>query len=167
MCRSTRSSWLERYSSDRRQQSRNNTSSPKFNIGWGLGGGLAGYIKQARTRRPDKEILLSRISSIELRPAHLLAKGYLRFTFSGSGEPYGEYDPATDENALVFKTDQQAQFEAFKRAADNRIAALDARSGLAPVSTDLDELKKLATLRDDGVITQEEFDAKKKQLLGL
>ena len=30
-----------------------------------------------------------------------------------------------------------------------------------------DELKKYKTLLDDGVITQEEFDAKKKQLLGL
>lgn len=31
----------------------------------------------------------------------------------------------------------------------------------------LDELERLASLRDQGIITQEEFDAKKKQLLGL
>ena len=31
----------------------------------------------------------------------------------------------------------------------------------------LDELKRLSQLKDDGVITQEDFDAKKKQLLGL
>ena len=30
-----------------------------------------------------------------------------------------------------------------------------------------DELKKFKELLDNGVITQEEFDAKKKQLLGL
>ena len=30
-----------------------------------------------------------------------------------------------------------------------------------------DELKKLKELLDMGIITQEEFDAKKKQLLGL
>jgi len=29
------------------------------------------------------------------------------------------------------------------------------------------ELEKLAKLRDDGVITAEDFDAKKKQLLGI
>jgi hypothetical protein len=29
------------------------------------------------------------------------------------------------------------------------------------------ELERLAKLRDDGVITAEDFDAKKKQLLGL
>jgi hypothetical protein len=31
----------------------------------------------------------------------------------------------------------------------------------------LDELERLAQLRDNGVITQEDFEAKKKQLLGL
>lgn len=36
----------------------------------------------------------------------------------------------------------------------------------APESTS-DELKKLKDLLDSGIITQEEFDAKKKQLLGL
>jgi hypothetical protein len=31
----------------------------------------------------------------------------------------------------------------------------------------LDELERLGRLKDDGVITEEEFEAKKKQLLGL
>jgi hypothetical protein len=31
----------------------------------------------------------------------------------------------------------------------------------------IDELERLAKLRDDGVITEEDFEAKKKQLLGL
>jgi len=34
-------------------------------------------------------------------------------------------------------------------------------------SSNLDELEKLATLRDKGIVTEEEFEAKKKQLLGL
>lgn len=29
------------------------------------------------------------------------------------------------------------------------------------------QLQKLATLRDDGILTQEEFDAKKREILGL
>lgn len=37
----------------------------------------------------------------------------------------------------------------------------------APAASALDEVKKLKELLDMGVITQEEFDAKKKQLLGL
>lgn len=35
------------------------------------------------------------------------------------------------------------------------------------ISTDTDELRQLKLLLDDGVITQKEFDAKKKQILGV
>lgn len=38
---------------------------------------------------------------------------------------------------------------------------------IAPASDEADQLKKYKDLLDSGVITQEEFDAKKKQLLGL
>ena len=37
----------------------------------------------------------------------------------------------------------------------------------APVASAADEIMKFKGLLDAGVITQEEFDAKKKQLLGL
>jgi hypothetical protein len=36
-----------------------------------------------------------------------------------------------------------------------------------PEPSYLDELERLAGLRDSGIITEEEFEAKKKQLLGL
>ena len=36
-----------------------------------------------------------------------------------------------------------------------------------PVNTDADEIKKYKELLDQGAITQEEYDAKKKQILGL
>jgi len=41
------------------------------------------------------------------------------------------------------------------------------QSANAPTASSADELKKFKDLLDSGVITQEEFDAKKKQLLGL
>lgn len=52
-------------------------------------------------------------------------------------------------------------------------AALDAEAGPAPdeapgeETSYLEELEKLAALRDQGIITDEEFQAKKGQLLGL
>ena len=39
--------------------------------------------------------------------------------------------------------------------------------GASSGGTDLDELERLAKLRDQGVLTEEEFTAKKKQILGL
>jgi len=51
-------------------------------------------------------------------------------------------------------------------------AALGAEPGAAPAepaseTSYLEELEKLAALRDQGIITDEEFQAKKGQLLGL
>lgn len=37
----------------------------------------------------------------------------------------------------------------------------------APVDDSLEQIKKLAELRDAGILTDAEFEAKKKQLLGL
>lgn len=42
-----------------------------------------------------------------------------------------------------------------------------ATGGQAASQSSADELKKFKDLLDSGVISQEEFDAKKKQLLGL
>ena len=53
-------------------------------------------------------------------------------------------------------------------------AALGAEPGAAPAEAPpaaetsyLEELEKLATLRDQGIISDEDFEAKKNQLLGL
>jgi hypothetical protein len=48
------------------------------------------------------------------------------------------------------------------------VAPASAKAGAAPVqASPSDELEKLAELRDQGVITEEEFEAKKKQILDL
>lgn len=48
-----------------------------------------------------------------------------------------------------------------------RQARLAANSPVSQAPSSADELKKYKDLLDSGVISQEEFDAKKKQLLGL
>jgi len=47
--------------------------------------------------------------------------------------------------------------------------AQQATAASAPVSNEdqIAELQQLAQLKDQGILTQEEFDAKKKQILGL
>lgn len=50
---------------------------------------------------------------------------------------------------------------------DDDIARLNAQQNSTNTVSSADELKKFKDLLDSGIITQEEFDAKKKQLLGL
>jgi hypothetical protein len=66
-----------------------------------------------------------------------------------------------DENDQAIITDQAAQAPAAP------VAAAPAAAPAEPEPSYLDELERLANLRDQGIISDEEFDAKKKQLLGL
>lgn len=50
---------------------------------------------------------------------------------------------------------------------EDRAALQQKDSGSAGEPSYLDELEKLGQLRDQGIITDEEFEAKKQQLLGL
>ena len=53
-------------------------------------------------------------------------------------------------------------------ARDRPAASRGAGAAAAPAAPDYTaELEKLARLRDDGVITAEDYEAKKKQLLGI
>jgi hypothetical protein len=113
----------------------------------------------------DKEIQLRQISSIQYRRAGLATNGYMQFTFMGGQETEsGLFDATKDENTAKFNRGQQRSFDATKVAIEQRIAALQQPTALG---SDLDQLEKLAALRDNGIIIEEEFQAKKKQLPGL
>lgn len=60
---------------------------------------------------------------------------------------------------------QEAQQQAEMQAAV--AAAQPAPAPQAPVDPTVAQLEQLANLKAQGVITQEEFDAKKKQILGI
>ena len=61
------------------------------------------------------------------------------------------------------KADEKAD-EAYEQgAADQQATAQPAQSS----SDNIAEVEKLAEMRDKGILTEEEFQAKKKQLLGL
>lgn len=62
----------------------------------------------------------------------------------------------------MFDKKQHPNFERLKEAIEQRMA----RPAVGPAVSAADEIRKLAALRQQGILTQEEFDAKKKQLLG-
>jgi hypothetical protein len=114
----------------------------------------------------DKEILISQISSIQFRNAGSLVNGYIQLAFVGGQEAKGGIIEATkDENTVMFLLVQQLEFEAFKQELQERINK--SRAGNNKSHSSLDELEKLASLRDRKIITDEEFETKKRQLLGL
>ena len=67
-----------------------------------------------------------------------------------------------------FVQDKMGARQDFERAGEEPEAAPAAAPPPAPAADDYTaELEKLAKLKDEGVITPEDFEAKKKQLLGI
>jgi len=125
--------------------------------------GVFGFLSQRS--RSEKDILISEISSIQFKKAGILADGYIQFTFAHGGGS-GSDDLRRDENTVMFHGGQEKAFEALREALEDGIASRRRARG-SKASTDLDELEKLASLRDKGILTEEEFDHKKRQILGL
>jgi len=74
------------------------------------------------------------------------------------------------DNIVVFNWPRQG--EAFQRAVSiaREVMQKAMNAGAAHIvehESDADEIAKLALLRDKGILTEEEFQAKKRQLLGL
>ena len=78
---------------------------------------------------------------------------------------------ATSSGLISFKMIENN--EDVHRAISNLLIARQGKQTVAPVvkqeiaKSDADELKKYKDLLNSGIITQEEFDEKKKQILGL
>ena len=62
---------------------------------------------------------------------------------------------------------QQRSFEELKRQIETAQRQLSAPTAVAPAASSMDELEKLAGLKDRGIVTEQEFEQKKRQLLGL
>lgn len=70
-------------------------------------------------------------------------------------------------SAMQEKMGVRQDFERAGEAEEPEAAAPAQPAAPAPAGDYTDELEKLAKLRDEGVITPEDFEAKKKQLLGI
>jgi hypothetical protein len=113
----------------------------------------------------DKEILLKQISSIQFRKASVFTNGYIQFSFLGGLETKrGLFDAVNDENTIMFNKRQMTGFEEIKSTIESKIDEIENKKAM---EHSINDLEKLAELREKGIISEEEFEAKKKQILGL
>lgn len=135
--------------------------------------GMLGFMTQGL--KGDKEIPLANITAVQMKRPGLGTNGYLQFSILGGVEARGGlFDATKDENTVMFSRGQQQAFqyakeliEYYQREARRQAAAAAAAPVIQAAPSAADELAKWAQLRDQGVITPEDFEAKKRQLLGL
>lgn len=119
--------------------------------------------------RGTKEIMIKDITSIQLKEPGFLTNGFIQFAFPGSQESKaGTFDAAKDENSIIFNKKQKTQFIQIRDLINDKRKNLHNQANQPnAVSNQYDDLEKLAGLRDKGIISDEEFIIKKKQILGL
>jgi hypothetical protein len=124
-------------------------------------GGMKTLVGGGKFLRGTKEIPLADVTAVQLRKAPGLGfNGNIQISYKGGMDLPG----LLSENTVYFSKRQQPAFEKAKELIDEY--RQDAARG-ASTGGDLSDLEKLADLRDKGIITAEEFEAKKRQILGL
>ena len=109
------------------------------------------------------------IKSIEIKPARL-TMGYIQFGIGGGSESRGTLkDAHSDENTVTFSTTKDNIIaQNIKSYIETHIVRQNkVLNTINSPTSNADEIKKYKELFDEGIITLEEFEAKKKQLLGL
>jgi len=118
----------------------------------------------------DKTVYFQCITGLQLKKGQgWLEDGYIQFSIQGGNESVGGiWKALTDENTVVFKKVHNELAQKIHDFIEKKIA-----EGHSPVpaqtppQTSADEIMKMKGLLDSGVISQDEFDAFKKKVLGL
>lgn len=116
----------------------------------------------------EKNIPYKSITAVQFKKAGITV-GFLQLTLQGGVEAKGgALEAVKDENTITFGTEEKTQeFERAKNIIEQKIVEANNTNTASSNINDLDQLEKLASLKDKGIITEEEFHAKKKQILKL
>lgn len=124
-----------------------------------MGGGMA---------RGEKRIPIGSITAVQFKKPGG-RNGYIQFTIPGGNEvkKRGVAAAAKDENTVVFTTFHAAEFEAVRDYVERRIVERHAPQTVqaAPTKDLPTQLRELAALRDEGLLSDAEFEAEKAKLL--
>ncbi len=115
----------------------------------------------------EKKFYYSDLTSVQFREPGRITDGYMEFEYPGSrsGNNSGAY---SSENAISFIKKDLDKMKEIYNYVDGKIREYKNKgNGTVQQLSSADELKKFKELLDAGIITQAEFDAKKKELLGI
>ncbi|TPM28717.1 DUF4429 domain-containing protein [Mesorhizobium sp. B2-3-5] len=113
----------------------------------------------------DKTIPFTSITAVQFKSAGALTNGYIQFSVQGGVENRnGLFAATSDENSVIFKAAQQPIFAKLRELVEGKISSLKTAATPAPISA-ADEIEKLASLRERGILSEQEFQQRKKAVL--
>lgn len=114
----------------------------------------------------NKTIYLNQITSIQIKSASVFLNGYIQFSLPGGFESTrGILDASGDENSVIF----EKKYNNIAYEIQTKIEEIKSKQNTKESNylSAADEIKKYKSLLDEGIISNDEFEAKKKQLLNL
>jgi hypothetical protein len=119
----------------------------------------------------EKHIPVASISAVQWKPAGAFVNGFIQFTVAGGVEHRSKpgsstTDAAKDENSVLFTKKQMREFEDLRAAVQAAITAQGATASPAAPSVDVaEQLRQLAALHNEGLLTDAEYEAKRAELI--
>lgn len=131
-----------------------------------------GFGARLTVGKGSKRIPIGSITAVQLKPAGAFVNGFISFTMAGGTERRSKFgsqttDAVNDENSVIITKKQMPEFENLRAGIEWELANRARPAAAAPAAPDaMDQLRKLAELHQAGIVSDEEFAAKKAQLLG-
>jgi hypothetical protein len=128
--------------------------------------GILGFMNKGL--KGTKTIPYSSVTAIQFKEAGAVFSGYLQFTIPGGNENKGGvFGAASDENSFMFAEKKNNPLALqIKEYIEQKVREMHSPKPNNATSNLTDELRKLADLRDSGVLTESEFQSAKQRLLG-
>lgn len=113
----------------------------------------------------ERSIPVSTITAIQLKLGGW-TPGYILFSYAGS-KPFngGLMEATQDPDAFIFQKAFNSDIEKFKAAVEFAMRRSKAQHYPVNGASTADELRKLASLMADGILSSDEFETAKRKLL--
>ena len=114
----------------------------------------------------EKRIPITNVTAVGLKMPGI-TNGYIHFSVLGNIDRQrgGVFDATRDENSVMFHPGHLPEFLAIRSYVESRLVGGAAAGTPAEGGSVVAELKAIAELRDAGILTEAEFEAKKTELL--
>lgn len=125
--------------------------------------GVLGFLNKGL--KGTKSIPFFSITGVQFKKSGMTS-GYIQFTMPGGNESRGGVLAATrDENTFMFARQNELAIE-IKDYIENRIQELHRPQASSPAFSITDELQKLVDMKTNGILSDDEFEAAKRRIIG-
>jgi len=129
--------------------------------------GLGGIVESGGLRGP-KTIPFASITAIKHRRAGGFLPGYIQFELPGGlQEENTILGGNVRQNIFFFKSNGNEKIEEIKAFIERKISEIKNHNTTIASSSPTDELIKLARLKEQGLLSEEEFSKAKQKILGI